>query len=581
MYFSTQVKQFAKNHPFAFWFFFVTTTLSLANVFLETVKIDCRFLYMISDITENGLHVTATVNGSPYPDYLSPFFILSWLTSLGGTFLNRFTLGLPTVLCGALSVAFTCSTGERMKSGLGHLAALLMVTSSMILNMFAGFGLDVFICLCGIVMINLYICNKANPHPLRMHLLFAFFLLISLAVRGLMGPILLGAGFSALLLADKDWKGVITYGITGAFCLLLGGIALWFALHKEGGDELWNLCIEWQFGNRLTYKNTNILFYLLHSYRLFLPASIPFVYTLVFGGKKLFKDPVFKLILYIFFIEIVLTIPNCQHLRYMTLALPPMMLVGAWGFFNISFQNESIQKNLKKIWLILVRGVSILILPSFIVCAAVCIILKMQLSYTAICFGFLLTALLIVTFKPWKNTLTDQVIFLFISIMFVTCFQIFPIIEAAEKTVSSVHAAERIRDGYPAYFFFVDADHDGIKYLAAINREDTKDIVFINKRETFRPNSSDSMRKSPIYDFLCKRLNIHQLTGEEYINYHWNTYNYKTEDEVLSNFNGGIFIVRDKTKEREKFMASMVHNNIYIAPAGTLKLGHKSYIIYK
>ena len=110
-------------------FGFCALVLSIGCIGLEITQMNVRFALMIEDMTAHGPHLFATLNGVPYCDYFSPWLCCAWLTSLGGSAVNLFTLALPSILLGSYTVMMVWIIGEKIREGIGTgAAALLLVT---------------------------------------------------------------------------------------------------------------------------------------------------------------------------------------------------------------------------------------------------------------------------------------------------------------------------------------------------------------------------------------------------------------------------------------------------------------------
>lgn len=482
-----KIRSFAENRPGTFWFFSFTVLCSLALIGLEAVKLDVRFMYIVEDISEYGIRATATINGNPYPDYPSTWIVFAWLTSLCGHFLNRWTMCLPSILSGALTAVLICRTGEKVQKGLGHIAVLIAISSFEFMSVFLGFGLDAPVCACGAAM--LYLLLEEKNHLFRTHLLFALLLIIGFSIRGPIGAILIGTGTAAWLLAERRWIGLVSYGAVGAvsFSACIG--AIYLILHWQGGEELWNLCREWQVGNRMDTRGIDYTFYLLQSYTMYCPSSLPLLFTLLFGRRRLFSRPVFGWIAYLLAIELLLTIPGCQHLRYMTLGVPAMALIGAWGLLNIRFPlSHKVLSVMTLTASVIVRIACFVLIFACLITAVVYYVLGFGVCYVMLIGAFLAILLTCMVWKLVPLKLWYSFASFAVGGCLATLFLANAIISTNEQTSPSVRVVEDLVGNGSVYFYHIDADHDGIKYLIFIDRDRVKKVFFVD------PDCSDLTR---------------------------------------------------------------------------------------
>lgn len=473
------VSNFARRHTFACIFFSVLALFLLGSAGLECAKIDVRFFFMTGDMTDSPITPFPTVFGKPYYDYPSTLFILSWLATFCGRMMVRWAVTLPSMVFGAYSIAMTWRIGEKAEKGLGLWALMLSLVSFEYFNAILGFGIDVPVCAAGVTLVALLQEDRLNA--LFSTLAFAALLAFCFAIRGPMGPVLLGAGAAGWLAMSGRWKTFFLFGAAGA--LVLAG-CVWFAwwlLHRIGGDEMWAQFYEWQFGSRMGMGSPE--FYLLGSIPTYAPLSIPFLYTLIAGKRDLLKAPVGPWLGFVFAVELLLTVPECQHTRYMTLAVPFIALSGAWGLLHarlnlkLSAQWRDRIVRFARIVLMLIpcaaaTGIAVCLIASFFFAPAAWI------PYGHYLGGILLVAVLIRLFRghgSWKERFTLASC----SMAAFLIFGILPAISTREDSRPFVRAVEQASGANRVFFFNVNADHDGIKYLAEVNNARRRQVIFI------------------------------------------------------------------------------------------------------
>ena len=536
------VSGFARKHTFATVFFSLLTVFLLGSAGLECVKIDVRFLFMTGDMTDNPIGPFPTIFGNPYYDYPSTMFILSWLSTFCGHIVARWTVTLPSMIFGAYSIAMTWRIGEKAEKGLGLWALMLSLVSFEYLNSILGFGIDLPVCAAGVTMVALLQEDRLNIFFST--LVFAALLVFCFAIRGPMGPVLLGAGTAGWLAMSGRWKTFFSFGAAGAI-VLAGCVGFaWWLLHHVGGDEMWNQFYEWQFNNRM--DGGSVFFYLLGSLPTYAPLSVPFLYTLIAGGRALMKAPVGPWLGFLFAVEILLSIPGCQHTRYMTLAVPFMALSGAWGILH-----ARLDLKLSEVWrdriVRLARLVLVLIPYATMLGAVVCLIVSFffvapeWLPYGHYALGFLLIAAAVYCFRGHDSwTARFALASCCLGIHFV--FAVIPAISAQEDSRPFVEAVEKASGENRVFFFNLNADHVGIKYLAEVNNARRKQVFFICDED--------------------------QNTEMQYA--------YRTVDEGFDMLGNEIVILRKNHLETLTALAEAAHRKV--VPQFNGKLGHRVYL---
>lgn len=97
---------------------------------------------MVENMRHHGIDVFATINNQPYADYFSPYVFLSYLTSLGGRWINMFSLALPTILLAAYTTAITYKIGAKIKPEMGAYAVIFTFLAYEYLNICRQFSID-------------------------------------------------------------------------------------------------------------------------------------------------------------------------------------------------------------------------------------------------------------------------------------------------------------------------------------------------------------------------------------------------------------------------------------------------------
>lgn len=538
------VSSFARRHTFACIFLSLLAFFLLGSVGLECVKIDVRFLFMTGDMTDNPIGPFPTVFGNHYYDYPSTMFILAWLATFCGHVVARWTVTLPSMVFGAYSIAMTWKIGEKAEKGLGLWALMLSLVSYEYFNSILGFGIDLPVCAAGVTMIRILQEDRLNTFLST--LVFAALLAFCFAIRGPMGPVVLGAGTAGWLAMSGRWKTFFAFGAAGA--LVLAGCVgfAWWLLHRAGGDEMWSQFYDWQFGGRMAGGSP--LFYLLGSIPTYAVLSVPFLYTLVAGGRALLKAPVGPWLGFLFAVEILLTIPGCQHTRYMTLAVPFMALSGAWGILH-----ARLDLNISEIWrdrIVRFARTVLLLIPyaaavgiAFGIIVSLFFVPASRIAYCHYLVGTLLVAAAVYCFHG-HDSWTARFSLAACSIAAFFVFGILPTVSAHEDSRPFVEAVEQASGENRVFFFNVNADHDGIKYLAEVNNARRKQVFFICDED--------------------------QTTEEHYA--------YRTVEEGFDMLRDEIVIIKKGKRYLETLKACAEAAHRSVVPQFEGKLGHRMYL---
>jgi len=469
---SSRIVRIASASPF--WFCFLTTflLLSLGTVGVGITKLDIRFALMVEDMSRHGIGLFATLNGWAYPDYPSPYLIASWLTCGAGRWITLWNLTLPTLLLGAYSIAMTLLIGEKQRKGLGIYAAALSFFSFEYLYVFAGFGIDTPVCAAGFTM--LYFLQQDRGR-FRQMLLFAVFLVFCFLVRGLIGLLIFGAAVGGFLLTRKDWKKILDFGAVGAVVLagcLAGG---YFLIHAVGGAELWEVFMEWQVGKRI--EGGDYFYYFFKVIPSLAPLSIPMIVFLIFGRRRLLEQPVFGWLGYVFLPMFLLSIPGCQHLRYITLCIPAIALVGAWGVLEaLEGKRGGLLRDSFRVldrllpWLGIMTVIGMFPIAVYVL---KCDVLPFfQWGLALVCLA------LLVLFRGERNTPQSHWLCLGAVLGVIYILGVNPLIAAYEDSTLFVSSVEKIRKGRLC-MYEVGPDHEALKYKILIPPDVRTKILFM------------------------------------------------------------------------------------------------------
>ena len=467
--------QIAK-HPIASLLLFMFVVFTLGTVGVEIVRINIRFAVMTSEMAQHPLNLFPTLNGQPYADYPSLYNFLSYLASGCGRWVNRFTLALPTMLLGCYVVMMTAKTSELLKPGSGLYAALFSLLSHEYLNIFMAFSIDLPVAAAALTIVWGLLKFDFGPKALALYIPM---MILSFAVRGPLGIIMCGAVTASVVIGARRWRALILYGLIGAItaaaCL---GLAYW-AIRRQGGDELWKTTVDWQIGRRIG-RNKSFFYYFTNAIVSFMPVTVFAVATLVMKRRELTEKKLAVPLLWALLPMIMLSIPGCKHLRYMTPLLPAFAIFAAIGYqeSDRSYAGRTID--------FLVAVMDKLILPVGVALVATGVILSFYYPADRISLYWHLAVALILLFamylplcrrkeKPWPLVRCAMAMTLLVGIAMTSGDAMW------ENSSTFVRKAEKIaaeRNGR-IYIYDLDPDHDGLKVMYNLSPEARRNAVTI------------------------------------------------------------------------------------------------------
>ena len=259
---------------------------------------------------------------------------------------------------------------------------------------------------------------------------------------------------------------------------------------------------EWQVSSRI--KGGKVLYYFTNAMGSFAITTFIALLCVIMKRRELVAYPLASLFLWALVPMIVLSIPGCKHLRYLTPAIPGFALIAAYGF---TAPDCSIWSK------ILARGIALIDKIFYPVMAlAMCgggvyLLCTPHAIFAAYCFGALiLLSAIYFSLRRESNQLAPV---LRIALMGVTCVSLgFPPIEAATENSSRfVEAVEKQRRG-GLYFFKLGPDHDDLKYLFHMPYDRRKAVYLIPRHNVRRTPPKQAA------DLLMYRMYPHQAIEE-------------------------------------------------------------------
>ncbi len=458
-------------------FFFCTLLLSIGCIGVEITQMNVRFALMVEDLSAHGPHLFATLNGVPYCDYFSAWLCCAWLTSLGGSAVNLFTLALPAILLGSYTVTMVWIIGEKIREGIGTGAAVLLLATPEFVSLFTGTGIDVPIMAAGVTLLYLH------QRKCRWRIFCgSFFLLLVLAffLRGPLGVILLGAGICGLLLGEREWKKFFTAGLTAGIAMASGIAGAWGLILLTGGRRLLDWVVEGRFLERVSQGRTGAEVF-LDAYFMVIPVALLSLVIFLHRRDKFTRPLSAGWIGFLLLPLLFLTLPSRVHIRYLAPLMPVWGLLAAyaWSFGRpfrlLRWLYDSAAPRLEKLTVPI--GMTALLA---MVATGTCLYgFTLQQPWG----HYLCAALLLGTSRYWcSRQLMPFRPLLTAGILLIVVLN--PLITIRENSRSFVTAAENQCRG-KVWLFEMGPDHDDLKYLLHVSPGRRRDIgyLFFEPRE--------------------------------------------------------------------------------------------------
>ena len=523
-------------------FIFITSALLLSAgcIGLEITQMNVRFALMVEDLSAYGPHLFATLNGVPYCDYFSSWLCCAWLTSLGGTAVNLFTLALPAILLGSYTIMMVWVIGEKIRRGMGTCAAVLLLVTPEFVSLFTGTGIDVPIMAAGVTLLYL--------HQIKSRWWIfcgSFFLLLVLAffLRGPLGVILLGAGICGLLLGQREWQKFLAAGSIAGIAMASGIAGAWGLILLTGGRELLDWVVESQFLERVSQGRAGAAVF-LDAYFMVFPITLLSLGIFLHRRSKITRPLSAGWIGFLLLPLMFLTLPSRVHIRYMAPLMPVWGLLAAYAWsFGKPFQLMRRLHDSAVPWL------EKLTLP-----VGMAALLAMAATGTVL-YGFrpqpwghyLCAALLLATSRYWcSGELMPFRPLLTAGILLVIVLN--PLISIRENSRNFVTAAENHCRG-KIWLLDMGPDHDDLKYLLHVSPDRRRNTGYL----FFEPQKLTGMYRV-MYPSDVLESNLDRIAETD------------------------LLIVRDRDEELDELngIAARQGRRSVVVCSGTL--GHRKYL---
>ena len=499
-------EDFAEKHPLATLAAFVMVVLSIGTMGMEITRINIRFAMMTQEMAGRPIGCFPTINGQPYADYPVLYNLFSYWTSLGARFLNHFTLSLPTILFGCYTIVMTAAIGDRIRPGMGFAAALFSLLSIESLKSFLQFSIDIPVAAAAVTIVYFLLEYDCSFRALPTYMLS---LAAAFAIRGPLGIILAGAITAGYIIGMRRWKALAVFGIAGAVVAAACVALAVLAIRLQGGDELLREVIDWQVSSRL--EGGKIFYYFTNAMGSFALTTVIALIVVLMKRRELADYPLASLVLWMLVPMLLLTIPGCKHLRYLSPALPGFALTAAYGYTS---GDESRWSKF------LDFGISVidrLICPAMavVLCGfAVYMLFTPFASLAWYCVGGA-AATVLIFLALRKKTGKMAPVLRIASIGLVGAAMLHPPIEAiTENSDRFVNAVETLRRG-GLYFFRLGPDHDDLKYLFHLPNRKRRHAIYLTPHKM--AGASDHSLINRMYPVKAAENVLPQLDGDDII----------------------------------------------------------------
>ena len=524
-----------------FIFFSCALLLSIGCIGLEITQMNVRFALMVEDLSAHGLHLFATLNGVPYCDYFSAWLCCAWLTSLGGTEVNLFTLALPAILLGSYTVMMVWVIGEKIRRGIGTCAAVLLLVTPEFVSLFTGTGIDVPIMAVGVTLLYLY------QRKCRWWIfcgLFFLLLVLMFFLRGPLGVIMLGAGICGLLLGQREWKKFFTAGLTAGFAMASGIAGAWGLILLTGGRKLLDWVVESQFLERVSQGRAGAAVF-LDAYFMVIPITLLSLGIFLHRRNKIARPPSAGWIGFLLLPLLFLIFPSRVHIRYMAPLMPVWGLLAAYAWsFGKPF------RLLRRLYDFAAQWLAKLTVP-----VGMTALLAMVATGTCL-YGFTLqqpwghylcAALLLFTSRYWCNReLMPFRPLLITGILLVIVLN--PLISIRENSRSFVRTAENQCRG-KVWLLEMGPDHDDLKYLLHVSPDRRCNIGYL----FFQPQKLTGMYRV-MYPTAVLESSLDRIADND------------------------LLIVRDRDEELDELNGIAARRGRRSAVVCSGTLGHRKYL---
>ena len=470
------------RHPAAATFAAAVLLLSLGAAGNEITRIDIRFAVMVGELRTRAVGVFPTINGFPYADYFSPLTLLAYFTTLGGRWINLWSLTLPSILLGGLIFALVVAIGEHRRRGLGAIAAALLAATWEFLLVLLSFGIDVPVAAATMLMLWSYECHpERRTNPLLSFLLGV----LSFAVRGPLGMILFCGVTGGYLLCSRRWRDLFAAAAAGFAGAGIAAAAAVQLIFRQGGEELWRIFLDWQINSRI--DSDAPFYYFTSALGSFAPATVTAIAAAVIHRRKLASPEFAGWLGAIVLPLLLLSIPGCKHLRYMTPTLPVFALLGAEALPPVFHRFE---RAAEAVTGFLLRTLPWVVGGTLVLFAAAGLLLWRR-DFTALpnlAVGIAAALLLARLAAPVKE-FSGRLAAVGAAVMLLMTVGIFPFVNHFESARPTVRRIEALRAGGRIFIYRIGPDHNDLKYRFHADPDAPAKTIWIGSIDRRKPRN--------------------------------------------------------------------------------------------
>ncbi|MGE4300586.1 MAG: ArnT family glycosyltransferase [Victivallaceae bacterium] len=477
----------------------VFALLSLGVVCVEITKIDIRFALMVQDMAAHGIGVFATVNGVEYADYPSSYVFLSYVTTLGGRWINAWSLFLPSIIFGSFVVAMTWAIGARVGRGVAWCAVALELLSFNYISSFACFAIDAPVA-AGIFM--LWQLSRRRP-VWQDALWFSAVLAACFAVRGPLGILVIGAAVGGCLLASLQWKKVMVLGICGAAVTAVCVATAYWLIIRQGGKELLDVFLQWQISSRIQ-EHSNYVYYFTSAVASYSPVTLPLIPLLIFRWRQCIRQPLAGWIGFLLLPMLALSVSGCKHLRYILPVIPAFALAGGWAMMEFyrgkywKYAEPYYRWIIGRVWILAAAAV-------FGLLAAGTVVEWFRNSELSLCVHAL-AALALIALLLWKSPRAELLAVGSVAVLLYVALPPFMAIFEESAPFLRAMQADSTRTG-KIYLWNVGPDHDDLKLVFGVAPEARGRIVYAGICPKDRSTQLRRMYPLTPYEDVLRDLN--------------------------------------------------------------------------
>ncbi len=460
---------------------------------LEFIKIDTRYALFVVDMKKYGIEIFPTLWGQSYTDYLSPGVILMYLSSLGGEYVNKFSLSLPGAIISSLTLVIIYRIGCSISRTLGLYAVLMSFLSIEYLSVIRNPSIDLYVIFAATLAFYLVYSSDLQKRNKRLFWI-PLCLLFGFVFRGLLGVMIPSVVICSYYLVNLDWKKlalcIFVSAISACVCLVL----LILIINHFDGLNTVAYFLKDQIFNRM--KSNDHFYYYFTScvgayaltYPLALAVFLLYLRNIIRPLNAHREDNTFYFIrsvsVWMLSILFLMSCAGAKNPRYILAIMPPAALLSGIAFINPG--ELKVLEYFRRIFFFICRIAPFLCLALFVCALFALYFLKIDIGFNVpltIISLALLCIFVIYLLKKYKEKKLEFALILSAALMMILV-QIM-IVEPIEGTFISakgfVSKVEKLRerDDAKVCFFDLGPDTDDLKYFINIPADKIFEPLYI------------------------------------------------------------------------------------------------------